>query len=84
MAETFARELAASLTGRHVMPDANLIAEGGVDWAYGDTPESPEAPELPLQIRAGADLQRQFGRRRAHRARPVTPCRGNRPARLDP
>ncbi len=54
MAETFARELAASLTGRHVMPDANLIAEGGVDWAYGDTPESPEAPELPLQIRAGA------------------------------
>jgi ribonucleoside-diphosphate reductase alpha chain len=53
-AESFARELAASLTGRYVIPDANLIAEGGVDWAYGDTPEPAAAVETPLQIRADA------------------------------
>ncbi|MEA1942149.1 MAG: hypothetical protein U9P68_07890 [Pseudomonadota bacterium] len=53
-AEAFARELAASVTGRYVVPDANLIAEGGVDWAYGDTPEPPAAEETPLQIRAAA------------------------------
>ena len=53
-AEVFARELAATITGRFVIPDASLIRDGGADWAYGDTPETPPAGELPLQIRAGS------------------------------
>ncbi len=53
-AETFARELAATITGRFVSPDAGLIRDGGVDWAYGDTPEPAGAADAPLQIRAGA------------------------------
>lgn len=36
------------------MPDAELLSEGGVDWAYGDTPEPAETTETPLHIRAGA------------------------------
>lgn len=51
-AEALARELAASIQGGFVTPDAHLIREGGVDWAYGDTPASDEAADLPLQIRA--------------------------------
>lgn len=53
-AERFARELAASLTGRFVIPDSHLIREAGVDWAYGDTPETEGAAETPLQIRAAS------------------------------
>jgi ribonucleoside-diphosphate reductase alpha chain len=53
-AETFARELAATITGRFVIPDAGLIRQGGIDWAYGDTPETAAAPDGPLQIRAAS------------------------------
>ena len=53
-AEIFARELAASITGRFVIPDAHLLREGGVDWAYGDRPEPAPADDAPLQIRAGS------------------------------
>ncbi|WP_203293394.1 hypothetical protein [Maricaulis parjimensis] len=51
-AESLARELAASIQGRFVTPDAHLIREGGVDWAYGDTPARAETADTPLQIRA--------------------------------
>ncbi|BDW99783.1 hypothetical protein [Maricaulis maris] len=50
-ADLFAGELAASLTGRLVMPDANLIREGGVDWAYGDPVADTPATPSPLTIR---------------------------------
>ena len=53
-AESLARELAASIQGGFVTPDAHLIREGGVDWAYGDTPLATDMTELPLQIRANA------------------------------
>ncbi len=53
-AERLARELAASIQARLVTPDAHLLREGGVDWAYGDTPQKAETPDLPLQIRASA------------------------------
>ena len=53
-AESFAAELAASLTGRLVVPDSHLIREGGVDWAYGDPASSEAAPTPALTIRVNS------------------------------
>ena len=50
-ADCFASELAASLAGRLVMADANLLGEGGVDWAYGDPLTDPSPAQPPLSIR---------------------------------
>jgi len=51
-AERFAAELSASLTGRLVVPDSDLIRTGGVDWAYGDPAAGTPVPTSPLTIRA--------------------------------
>lgn len=53
-AERLAGELAASLTGRLVIADANLIREGGVDWAYGDPVATAAAATPPLTIRVNS------------------------------
>ncbi|MHA6288403.1 TSCPD domain-containing protein [Maricaulis sp. CAU 1757] len=59
-ADIFAVELAASVTGRYVMPDAEWLRHGGADWAYGD-PVPPRAPTVPARaVSATGDLRDQL------------------------
>ncbi|WP_417492977.1 hypothetical protein [Maricaulis sp.] len=52
-APVFHREIAASLRGRYVVPDAELCRHGGIDWAYGlPVPPAQLAPQ-PEMIEAG-------------------------------
>ena len=45
-------ELSASLQGRYVIPDADLIRHGGADWAYGMTVPQAPAPAAVREIHA--------------------------------
>tara|TARA_R110000744_G_scaffold77899_5_gene153702 strand:- start:12237 stop:15206 length:2970 start_codon:yes stop_codon:yes gene_type:complete len=53
-APVFLGELAASLRGRYVIPDAELCSHGGIDWAYGlSVPAAPIRPQATT-IHAGS------------------------------
>lgn len=51
-ANAYRDELAASLLGRFVVPDADLWRQGGADWAYGDPADAETAARPPLRIDA--------------------------------
>tara|TARA_R110000868_G_scaffold193059_3_gene437719 strand:+ start:1910 stop:4915 length:3006 start_codon:yes stop_codon:yes gene_type:complete len=51
-ARIFHAEIAASLLGRYVIPDADLWRNGGIDWAYGLAVPNPAAPAQPIMIEA--------------------------------
>jgi len=71
-APVFQAEIAASLRGRYVIPDADLCRHGGIDWAYGlpvpattpaDEPEIIHAGSAaaPVQLRAIAEAAMRDG-----------------------
>ncbi|WP_417470188.1 hypothetical protein [Maricaulis sp.] len=53
-APVFHREIAASLRGRYVVPDADLCRHGGIDWAYGLPVPAPQPALQPDMIKAGS------------------------------
>ncbi|WP_417486869.1 hypothetical protein [Maricaulis sp.] len=67
-ADLFADELAASLRGRLVIADADLMRHGGVDWAYGDTASDTSARAVPLTIRVNSQQAPEQLRRVAETA----------------
>ncbi|WP_323761423.1 hypothetical protein [Maricaulis sp.] len=67
-ADLFAQELSASLSGRLVVPDADLIRNGGVDWAYGDAASDTPARAAPLTIRVNSRQAPEHLRRVAETA----------------
>ncbi|WP_417483660.1 hypothetical protein [Maricaulis salignorans] len=71
-APVFHAELAASLRGRYVIPDAELCRHGGIDWAYGLAvpPATPArqaglihagSAAAPAQLRAVAEASMRDG-----------------------